>query len=82
MKYQVNIRATVDWARDVEVDAGSFTEAANQAYYLLVNYLYDCVKVPPQVYIVDVTPCSGYAEEVIDGAPGESMDVPGEEISC
>ena len=81
MKYQVNIRATVDVALDIEVDAGSFTEAANQAYYLLVNYLYDCVKVP-QVYIVDVSPCSGYVEEVIDGAPGEGMDVPGEEISC
>ena len=81
MKYQVNIRATVDVALDIEVDAGSFTEAANQAYYLLTNHLYDCVDFTP-AYMVDVSPCSGYAEEVIDGAPGESMDVPGEEISC
>lgn len=81
MKYQVNIQATVDLAMDVDVDAGSFTEAVNDAYSLLVSHLYDCVEFAP-VYIVDVTPCSGYAEEVIDGAPGESMDVPGEEISC
>lgn len=81
MKYQVNIRATVDLAMDVEVDAESFTEAANQAYYLLANHLYDCVDFTP-AYMIDVSPCSGYAEEVIDGAPGEEMDVPGEEISC
>lgn len=81
MKYQVNIRATVDLAMDVYVDAESFTEAANQAYYLLTNYLYDRVDFTP-AYMVDVAPCYGYAEEVIDGAPGESMDVPGEEISC
>ena len=81
MKYQVNIQATVDLAMDIEVDAGSFTEAVNDAYSLLVSLLFDCVEFAP-AYIVDVTPCSGYAEEVIDGAPGESMDVPGEEISC
>ena len=81
MKYQVNIRATVDVAMDIEVDAESFTEAANQAYYLLANHLYDCVNFDP-AYMIDVSPCSGYVEEVIDGAPGESMDVPGEEISC
>lgn len=81
MKYQVNIRATVDVALDIEVDAASFTEAANQAYSLLTNHLYDCVEFTP-AYMIDVSPCSGYAEEVIDGAPGEGMDVPGEEISC
>lgn len=81
MKYQVNIRATIDVALDVEVDAESFTGAANQAYNLLANHLYDCVNFDP-AYMVDVSPCSGYAEEVIDGAPGEGMDVPGEEISC
>lgn len=81
MKYQVNIRATIDVALDIEVDAGSFTEAANKAYSLLANHLYDSVKFTP-AYMIDVSPCSGYAEEVIDGAPGEGMDVPGEEISC
>lgn len=81
MKYSVNIKATIDVALDIEVDAGSFTEAANQAYCLLVNHLYDCVEFTP-AYVVDLAPCSGYVEEVVDGAPGESMDVPGEEISC
>lgn len=81
MEYLVNIRATVDIALDIEVDAESFTEAANQAYCLLANYLYDCVDFAP-AHIVDVSPRSGYVEEVIDGAPGEGMDVPGEEISC
>lgn len=81
MKYQVNIWATIDVALDIEVDAESFTEAANQAYYLLAHHLYDCVDFTP-AYMVDVAPCSGYVEEVIDGAPGESMVVPDEEISC
>ena len=81
MQYQVNIRATVDVAMDIGVNAESFTEAANQAYELLANHLYDSVAFIP-AYMVDVSPCSGYVEEVIDGAPGDGMDVPGEEISC
>ena len=64
MKYQVNIQATVDLAMDIEVDAESFTEAANQAYYLLVNHLHDCVTFDP-AYMIDVSPCSGYVEACV-----------------
>ena len=81
MKYQVNIRATIDVAMDVEVDAASHAGAANQAYALLTDLLYDHIDFAP-AYLIDVSPCNAYSEEVIDGAPGEGRDVPSEEISC